>query len=118
RLQEDKAASYWISEQVSAPAILKNHRIPKPVLIRIGEEQLPVRTSIGGFVNSRLIAGPGGHYEGCVCVPGPDAAKVELFRFGRHGTALPHVAAVFGAQDRTARTTGPRHSAANSVDAA
>ena len=73
--------------------------------------------AVGGLVEAGLVAGTAGHDDGGVGVPGPDAAEVELFGSGWHGAALPHVAAVLGAQDGAVGSAGPGYSAAHGVDA-
>jgi len=77
-----------------------------------------VGAAVGRLVEPGLVAGAAGHDDCRVLVPGPDATEVELFRSGRHGAALPHVAAVLGAQDGAVGAAGPDDSAAYSVDAA
>ena len=101
--------------------ILEHNRIPKSMpftCVWIGVEQLPTGAAVGRLVEPREIAGAGGHGYCGIGIPSPDAAEVELLGSGWHGAGLPHVAAVFGAEDGAVCSAGPGDSVADGVDAA
>src|ERR1700729_3522987 len=92
--------------------------VPEAFFVGVGEEEVPGLAAVGGFVEAGLVAGAGGHDDGCVGVEGLDAAEVEFFGSGRDGAGLPEVAAVFGAEDGAVGPAGPGDSGAYVVNAA
>jgi len=113
-----ESAVDWISDNDPGSTVEKSHCIPKPILIRIREDQLPRVAAVGGFVEAREVALAARHDDGGIGVEGLDATKVEMLGAGRNGTLLPEVAAVFGAQDRAVGSRGSGHASAHIVDAA
>ena len=61
---------------------------------------------VGGLVKAGERAGTGGHDDGGLGVPGPDAAEVEFCCVGRRGAALPVLAAVSGVENGSVRPAG------------
>ncbi len=74
--------------------------------------------AVGGFVETGLGAGAGGHDDGGVGVEGLDGAEVEVLGVGWDGAEVPVDAAVFGAEDGAVRTGGPGDAVACVGDAA
>src|ERR1700722_8817236 len=84
-----------ISDEHASSRRIELNRVPKPVPIWIGEDQLPRVATIGGLVEPRDIAFAGRHDHGGVGVEGLDAAEVQLLRAGRDSAGLPDIAAIF-----------------------
>ena len=65
-------------------------------------QQLPRLAPVGSFIEAALIAGAGGHDDGCLRVPGLNAAEVERSavggRVGNCGTFCPMRSGVDGAR--------------------
>ena len=76
RYEQDESPFHGIAEQKTLILAHEPHRIPKPVLIWVGEDQLPRMAAVGGFVEAGLIAGAAGHDDCCIGVEGLDAAEV------------------------------------------
>lgn len=93
-------------------------RIPKPILVRIREQQLPRMTSIRRLVEPRKISLAGRHHDRRMCIERLNSAKIQVLRTRRHRTRLPQISTIFGPQHRAIGPRSPRDSASNVVDSA
>src|SRR3989440_11483658 len=94
----------------------ETHRVQKSFWIVVAKLQRPTRSAINGLVNARGSSVANAQNISRLLINRIDIAEVQSVR--RDSYFLPGRAAIIGAQDGAAGTTGPRDASADRADTA
>ena len=117
-VENRKVAANLITNQQPEIGLSELNSIPKPLLVRIREYEIPSPATVRSSIKARLITRSRRHHDCCACIEALNATEVKIMSARRDGAALPCFTVVKRAHDGAVSTARPGHTFAETVNSA